>query len=201
MHTKEIFTKIWIYPRRVFRFIDQTGYSDFYFLLLMVSGAVSALQKRLDKGIEPDDVHSALFLGLIFGALFGWVTIYIYASFISFTGNWLDGKAKTHRILRTLSYANIPFACVIIIQGIQLYFIKYDILNASFSENEATFIRHGFAAIKTVLTAWTILLYIIGVSEVQRFNLIKSILNLLLPMLIFLIPIALIYFFAMGFHG
>jgi hypothetical protein len=127
--------------------------------------------------------------------LFGWIGTYIYASLISFTGRWLDGKAKTHRVLRTLAYANIPFVCSIFVHLIQLYLIKYDVLNTTFSENEQVAIQYIGLAIKAILTLWTVVLYTIGVAEVQGFSILTAILNLLAPILLFAIPLGLLLLF------
>ncbi len=197
---KDVFSKIWIQPRKVFRFIHETGYNNYFYLLLIVTGIISTLQRKLDKGIEQDDVVGVVVMSVIFGGLFGWIGTYIYASLISFTGKWLDGKAKTHRILRTLAYANIPFVCSIIIHLTQLYLIKYDVLSNSFSENEQVALQYGFIAAKGILMLWTLVLYVIGIAEVQGFSIMNAILNLLAPILMFLIPIGilLIFFYAVS---
>ncbi len=189
---KDVFSKIWIQPRKVFRFIHGTGYNNYFYLLLIVAGIISAFQRKLDKGIEQDDVVRVVVMSVFFGGLFGWITTYVYASLISFTGKWLDGKAKTHRILRTLAYANIPFVCSIFIHLIQLYLIKYDVLSTSFSENEQVALGYGFIAAKAILTLWTVVLYVIGIAEVQGFSIMNAILNLVAPVLMFLIPIGIL---------
>lgn len=198
LSNKEVFTQIWFYPRKVFRHINETGYSNYFYLLLTVSGIVSALQRKLDKGIEQDDVIGIFVMAVIFGGLFGWIGTYVYASLISFTGRWIDGRAKTHRILRTIAYANIPFACSIFIYFIQLYFLQYDVLNTSFSENEQAVILYVLISLKTILTIWTFILCVIGIAEVQEFSILKAVLNLILPLLLFLIPLGMFYLIAMG---
>ncbi len=191
---KDVFSKIWIQPRNVFRFIHATGYNNYFYLLLIVTGIISALQRKFDTGIvEQNMVISTVVMAIIFGGLLGWIGTYVYASLISFTGTWMDGKAKTHRILRTLVYANIPFACSIFIYAIQIYLIRYDVLNISFTESEQDIIHYGFMALKVILTCWTFVLYVIGIAEVQQFTLLKSFINLLLPILLFLVPLILLF--------
>lgn len=193
---KDVFSKIWVEPRKVFKFINQTGYSNYFYLLLTISGIISALQRKFEKGIEQNDVVGVVVIAVIFGGLFGWIGTYVYASLISFTGEWLDGKAKTHRILRTLAYANIPFVFSIFIYIIQLYLLRYDVLNIVFSENKQDAILYCFIGAKVILTAWTVVLYVIGIAEVQGFSILKAILNLVAPVLLLLIPIgALLLFF------
>ena len=159
---------------------------------MIVTGIISALQRRFDKGIDSDHVIGDVVMAVIFGGLFGWITTYVYASLISFTGRWLDGKAKTHRILRTLVYANIPFVCSISIHIIQLFLIKDDVLNTSFSENEQLVVHYIAIAIKAILTLWTVVLYVIGIAEVQEFSIMSAILNLVAPILMILIPIGIV---------
>jgi hypothetical protein len=41
---------------------------------------------------------------------FGWISYYIYAALISWSGKWMNGKGNTQLILRILSYAHcFPF--------------------------------------------------------------------------------------------
>jgi hypothetical protein len=195
---RDVLTHIWVYPRKVFRFIHETGYTNYFYLLLIVSGIISTLQRKLDKGIEQNEVVSVFIMAILFGGLFGWLGTYIYASLISFTGKWLDGKAKTHRILRTLAYANIPFVCSIIVYIIQLYFIKYDTLNTSFSEGERDTIFYMFISINAILTLWTVVLSVVGIAEVQAFSIGKAILNLVLPWLMLAVPLGIIILLYLG---
>jgi len=47
--------------------------------------------------------------------------------------------------------------------------------------------------LELLLGIWTIVLCVIGVSEVQKLSIGKSILNLLLPVLVFAVPIVIIF--------
>ena len=189
---KEVFTQIWLRPRKVFQFIHTTGYNHYFYLLLIITGIISALQRKFETGIvEENRVISTVVMAVIFGSLLGWIGTYVYASLISFTGAWLDGKAKTHRILRTLAYANIPFACSIFIYAIQIYLIRYDVLNTSFSEGEQTTIGYVLLSAKLILIACSLVLYVVGISVVQGFSITTAILNLILPVLLFVIPVGL----------
>ncbi|RYG13499.1 MAG: YIP1 family protein [Chitinophagaceae bacterium] len=191
LNDREVFSKIWLQPRKVFQFINRTGYSNHFYLLLFISGIISGLQRKFDKGIEQDQVVSTIVVAAIFGGLFGWLGTYIYASLISLTGTWISGKAKTHRIFRMLAYANIPFACSIFIYIIQLYLIKYNI-TSTFSSSGQIIIHYGLIAAKVIFVVWTAILYVIGIAEVQEFSIGKAILNLMAPVLLFVIPIALL---------
>lgn len=200
MKDKEVFTQIWLRPRPVFRFIETSGYQNYFYLILTLSGIASVLQRKLDKGVEQDSVASTLLISIIFGGLLGWLGIYIYAGLIRFTGEWIDGKAITHRIYRALAYANIPTACTIVIHLAQLYMIKYGVFDEMKSDNEASLIQYGLISIKAIFMAWTMTLYVIAVAEVQRFSIGKAILNLILPILLFTVPIGILLLIAYSYR-
>jgi len=46
--------------------------------------------------------------------------------------------------------------------------------------------------LEVVLGVWTIVLFVVGVSEVQKFSIWKAILNILLPVLLLLAVIVLV---------
>ncbi|MGF1923988.1 MAG: hypothetical protein ACQUHE_07385, partial [Bacteroidia bacterium] len=92
---KEVVTQIWIYPRKVFRYINETGYNKYFSLILFVCGIVGVLQRKLYSGVEQGEVFGEIVMAVIFGGLLGWISFYVYASLISFTGQWLGGSTKT----------------------------------------------------------------------------------------------------------
>lgn len=191
---KVVVGQIWLYPSKVIRLINETGYTKYFSTILFVSGTVGVLQRKLYSGVEQEDVFGVIVMAVIFGGLLGWISFYVYASLISFTGRWLGGSTKTHRIFRTITYANIPFAFTIFVFLIQLYLIRYSVL-ANLSENEQAVILNVLLLARCILGIWTFVLYVFGIAETQGFSLLKALLNLLLPLLMFLIPLSIFMLF------
>jgi len=133
---------------------------------------------------------------IILGGLLGWISYYIYAALINWTGKWLKGQGDTSSILRILSYAMIPSIISLIflipqigIYGVEIFKEDGDITSAGLFSN---ILVYGSLVLEFILGIWTIVFCVVGVSEVQKLTIGKSILNLLLPSIVFMVPILII---------
>ena len=140
---------------------------------------------------------------IIIGALFGWITYYLYSALISWTGKWLNGKGNTDSILRVLSFALIPSIVSIlllipqiIIYGNEMFKSDGDIISGGIVSN---IIVYSSMFLEFGLGIWTFVLCVIGISEVQKLSIGKSILNLILPVIVIMLPILIIVLIIYGF--
>lgn len=78
----------------------------------------------------------------------------------------------------------------IAIYGIALFQEDGDITSGSFAEN---IIFYGALVVEFVLTIWTFVLSIIGVSVVQEFSIGSALLNLIMPVLVIGVPLLLLF--------
>jgi len=195
----EIFTKIWFKPRMVFKYINDNQYDKYVYVLLILAGIMKSFDRAADKNMG--DNLSLIFvisICILLGGLLGWISYYIYTALISWTGKWLDGKGDTKSLLRMTSYAMIPaiLALVFIILqvglfGIELFQSGFDVSSYGLVSIVIYFITLIF---EIILGLWSLVIFVIGLSEIQKLSIGKSILNMLLPVFIIIIPIALIAF-------
>ena len=197
-----IFTRIWTSPRIVFKFINESSYNKFITVLLILGGITSTLNNASNKNMgDKMPLISVLIVCLIGGVIFGWLSFYMYAALLSWTGKWLKGKGNTKSLLRMISYALIPSLVVLLLVIIRVVILG----NAEFQSNVdildkgiiTTIIYFFSAFIEIVIVIWTLVLIVIGISEVQELSIWKSILNMILPgilLLVVLLPIAALAF-------
>ena len=195
---QEIFTFIWTRPRSVFKFLNDYKYDKFLYPLMILVGIVNAFERVSDKSIG--DSFSLLYtfaICIIFGGLFGWVSYYFYAALMSWTGKALDGKANTSSILRVLAYASFPHILTLILLILSIVVYGHNLLTI-----DGELSGHGlistifilvFLVIQLALSLATVVLGVIGISEVQGFGIGKAILNFIIPILLLMIPFLLIY--------
>lgn len=121
---QDVFTKIWTQPRKVFKFINDTQYEKYFYILLFFAGVVRALDRASTKNTGDDSsLFFILFFGVVLGGAFGWISYFIYAALTSWTGKWLDGAGDTTSIFRMMAYALLPstLALVFIIPQIAIF--------------------------------------------------------------------------------
>jgi len=62
---KDIFTKIWTEPRRIFKFINDTQYEKYLYILMIFAGMVRAFDRASSKDMGD---HSSMF-SIVFGCV------------------------------------------------------------------------------------------------------------------------------------
>jgi len=194
---KDIFTKIWTSPRKVFKFINDNHYDKYVNGLLFFAGISRAFDRASLKDMgDKMSLLAILAFCIIAGGLLGWISYYIYAALLSWTGKWLKGQGNTKSILRIISYALTPAIIALIflipqigIYGNEMFKSNGDIVSAGLVGN---IFVYGSLFLEFILGIWTIVFCVVGISEVQKLTIGKAILNLLLPLLVFAIPIIMI---------
>lgn len=195
---KEIFTKIWTAPREVFKYINDHNYDKYVKLLLILSGISSFFDRASMKNFgDSMSLWAVIAICIIGGGLLGWISTYIYAALMNWTGKWLNGEGNTTSILQMLSYAMIPsiFSMVflipqIFIYGNDLFQSDGDISSASLASNVVVY---SLMFLEFIVGVLTFVLFVIGTSEVQKLSIGKAVLNVLLPVFVIIIPIGLIF--------
>ncbi|MFN9798529.1 MAG: YIP1 family protein, partial [Bacteroidota bacterium] len=126
----------------------------------------------------------------------------LYAALISWTGKWLGGEAGTLSILRILAYAMLPSIVAFVflipqiaVHGIELFKKEGHVAGGGWLSNVMMF---SSLIIQTVLSIWTAVLAIVGISVVQNFSMGKAIVNAILPALVIGIPLVLFIFIVMS---
>lgn len=195
---EELFTKIWTRPRAVLKFINEFKYDKFSYPLLGVIGITNTMDGAVEGGMgHMFGLISILSICIIIGGLMGWISYYIFAALISWSGKALDGEANTQSIFRILIYASIPAVLVLILYIIQIFCWGLDVFKVNHDYTVGIIPQEIMfwliLAIELILSLFTLVFTVIGISEVQQFGIGKAILNLLLPIALVMIPVLLIY--------
>ncbi len=193
----EIFKNIWFSPREIFSYITKNEYDSFTYILLFLVGINRGFSQAILKNSGDNlPLLAIVLISIIIGGLFGWISYYIFAALLSWTGEWLGGKGDTKSILRMLAYAMIPSILSLLllipqlsIAGEGLFQSKFDIFSLDLF---SIYIYYISFFISTTLGIWSLVLYVIGLSEVQKFSVWKAIANVLIATLVIIVPIMLI---------
>ena len=201
---KDIFTKIWISPRMVFKSINDKRYNKFTTVLMILGGILSALNRAMNMNMgDRMNLMSVLIVCVIGGGIFGFLYFYIFAALMSWTGKWLKGRGNTKSLLRMISYALIPSLVVLFVMILRILLFGNDEFksNVDLFDNGILFtiITLFSILVEIGIGVWTLVILVIGTSEVQNLSIGKAILNLILPVIIIcavLIPVGAIAFIA-----
>lgn len=184
-------------PKKAFEFIHHYRYEHYMKLLLVLAGISNAFDRAVSSNSgDKMSLAGVIFMSVLIGGLLGWISFYIYAALIRWTGSWIKGKATIDDVLRIIAYAYVPSIFTMVFMIFQIIVLG----NAYFqSTTDITsydlvtqIIFYGCTIIQMALVVWTMVLMVIGVAEAQKFTLGKAFLNVLLPLLIIAVPLLLI---------
>lgn len=202
---KNVFLKIWTSPREVLKYINETNYDKYFYLLLFLSGISRGFDRASMRNMgDQMPLIGIIGLSIGLGGLLGWISFYFYSALLSWTGKWLKGVGDTKSIFRILAYSMIPSIIGLLflipqiaIYGNEVFKSDGDITSAGLVSN---LIYYCSLVIEFILGIWTMVLCVIGISEVQKLSIGKTILNIFLPVMIILIPILTIALLIRGFN-
>ena len=186
-------------PRFGFQRIIDEKLDKYKFWLISFLGISAMFGNSMSKGLGDRFGFIGLLLYVILGGpIFAIIWAYLLSGLISWTGKWLKGQAKTNDILNMISYATIPLILTLIIHLIYFGLFGSSIFTSSFDANDFglfPFIIYkvGFF-INLILLIYYCILFVIGVSVLQRFSILKSILNIFLGIFVILLPLTIIGF-------
>lgn len=200
---KDIFTNIWSSPRLVFKYINDFNYEKHVTFLLILAGITNALDRASTKSMGDDmSLIAVLTFCILLGGILGWISFYIYAALLSWTGKWLNAKGNTNSLLRMSAHAMIPSIVALLLLIPQIAIFGNGIFQSELDVNEggilSMLVFYITILMELILGLWTLVIFVIGISEFQKLSIGKSILNMILPGLLILVPIIIIAFIIKG---
>lgn len=163
-------------------------------LLLILAGISNGFDRASRENMgDTGSLAKIVVISILVGGLLGWISYYIYSALVSWIGQLFKGKADVKAIVRVMAYGSVPSiaALVMLVPQMIVYGKEMFTSNPVYDGGIlANIIFYGALFIELSLNIWSIVLYVIGVSEVQQFPIWKAALNLLLPALPFIMLLA-----------
>jgi hypothetical protein len=187
VNESKLIYEIWIKPTQTLKYILNTCPEKYVTLFIVLGGITEAINKASNKNNGDNmSTMAVLSFAIIGGALFGWISYYLYAFFLSITGKWLNGRAEPQQFRTVLAWASVPTISSLLLLIPELLIFGDDLFRSELSNSELSYtLLYGiFSLIEMVLGIWTIIITVKGISIIQEFGIGKSILNLFLPALL-----------------
>jgi hypothetical protein len=173
---------VWWEPRRTIRYLTAYRIDRWMLALAMMAGAVRTLFRLKDPGF------AGLLVNPLLGAFGGILSMYVTALLLRWVGTWFGGRARTWDIARAWAWSNVPivpvFALLLLIRiGLATALItdSEDLLNPFRLES----VVWGLVALGIVaLHLWSLVIFVVMLSEVQQWPLSRTLASLLTPILI-----------------
>ena len=169
---------VWLRPRRVFRELAARplGIADYLLAAAQGVGNLLALCRHVGAGAH-SSVEAILAISFAYGAVSGVVSVYLMAVIYGRLGLRAGGKSTTTQVIHVLAYGGVPMAASLAIW----------VLTALLA-GEATFVETPRADLEAFLALllhlqftsyvllfiWSIVLQVMGLSEIQGLTMRKA---------------------------
>lgn len=183
---------IWFKPKSTLEYILKFCPDKFVIPLLILGGISRAFDQASNKNYgDSQSLFSVIFLAIIGGGLFGWISYYLYIWLLDVSGKWLQGKGSFSELKTITAWSLVPsiFSLVFLIPEIIIFGIDLFRSEMSGANGIKESILYILGLLEFTCGIWTLVIFIKGVSIVQDFSTSKSILNAILPLFMLLILI------------
>ncbi|WP_121666247.1 Yip1 family protein [Mesonia aquimarina] len=192
----QILKNIWFQPSKTLRYMLMHK-SKYNAGLLMLLGAIAySFYKAVDKNVgDESSLYNILFIRSLIGTVVGVISFYIFSALLSVTGKWIGGKAEDNDFRFVLSWSFIPAIVGLFLLLLSLFIFGNDIFSSEIETDETWYewLYSAFLVVYFVLNFWSLVIFIKGIKIIQNFSTLKSIVNLLMPAIAFIIIIVLLF--------
>jgi Yip1 domain len=162
---------VWLRPRRVFRELASQPIGRLDYLLGAAQGMVGWLAwSRTQNAGATDSVAGILGKGVVLGSLIGVASLYVMATIYARLGKRAGGSSTRNQVIHVLAYGSVPMAASLgiwvltaVLAG-EATFMQ--VPRPDLETFPALLLRAQFIAY-VLLTIWSVVLQVMGLSEVQ----------------------------------
>lgn len=179
---------IWTQPRATIREIIADNPNRSLWILASIYGFCSLMNlfQSLMLGVRMST--GALFLlAVVLSPIWGYINFTVWSWFVTWTGKWFKGEGRFITIRSAYAWScvpitlNIPLWLLMVITFGHQLFVNFS--GQALSHSKVTFLFFILIS-KVVLAMWSLVIYLNALAEVQKFTMIRAILNVVVAALI-----------------
>lgn len=186
---EELLKTIWLQPAATLSYVLKHCPEKYMTLFFILGGIAAAIDRAANKNLgENLSLIAVLSTAIIGGALFGWLTYYLYAWTLSVTGKWLDGTAEPAPFRTLLVWALVPRIAILALLPFQILVFGEDLFRSTleFDYSISGLLLIFFGILELVLIIWSMVILVAGIRLIQDFSTGRAILNMTAPLLVFI---------------
>lgn len=191
---EQLFLKIWRRPKKVFTALSEYPELKTSIVLIVFSALLSGTERMQNFWYL---AHQTITLQVLMPFISG-TAISVCASIglillLQLTGRWMGGKASLSAQTSVYGFATLPLGLIVFLI-LPNFFVYKNMQESSYMQQQtnssfAYTLFLIFRFIKIGLSAWTLVLHIIGVATVQKFSYLKAFLNFVFASALIIIPL------------
>jgi len=178
---------MWTEPRKTIRGIITTDPSKQMLALCIVYGfPIMIHMARFFSAGTNFSMWTILLLSLLLSPIAGFIGISFTSALVYWTGKWINGKSKYKELRSAVAWSNVPTVVTCITWVILALSLGQGLFMAGFYAEEmplATLATFLFG-LQVIASIWSFVIFLIALSEVQKFSILRAIANVVIPFII-----------------
>ncbi|MGO4887306.1 Yip1 family protein [Anaerobacillus sp. MEB173] len=173
-HFNSLFT-VWFKPRETMRNLLENPNPKFFYFMMLFYGLSTALFELSDRGIGQEMPRVViLFIEIILGIVVGLIWYYLISGFLKWLGSLLGGKGRYRDLQIAVVCHAIPY---VVLTGLSiLAFLLFGDSSGLSDEGLISLGIYILSGIAIILSVWSIIIFVICLSEAHRFSIKKALL-------------------------
>jgi len=181
---------IWTQPRATIARIVAVNPNQSLWLLAGIYGFCSLMNMfqsmALGSALGPVGI---VILAIVLAPFWGWLNFSIWSVFVTWVGKWFRGMGTFKTIRSAYAWScvpivlNIPLWLLMVVLFGQQLFLNFP--DAHLLPQGQMMLLFAILIVKVVLAIWSLVIYLNALAEVQKFSVLRAILNVVVAGLIF----------------
>lgn len=184
-------------PKSSFKISLENNFEKQKYILILLSGISILLDNAVKQKIG-DHFGTIEIMIYIFalGPVFGFVWVYLLSAMLKLGGKIIKGRANIKDISTVITLSAVPIICMIFFNTLNYIVFGSQVFTSSLKESDFGNIQKyiyfaGYIA-NLLLMFYYLMLFITGISLIQKFSVFKSVMNIIISILIIMIPLIVI---------
>ncbi|MBX9924686.1 MAG: YIP1 family protein [Rhabdochlamydiaceae bacterium] len=174
---------IWIKPKQTVRAIIDFNVRYRFFILSVLYGLPTVLQTAQNLSLSSVLSMPAILIGcVILSPILGAIGLLLCTLFLTWTGRWIGGRASFLEMRCAVSWTNATNIVTVLIWAALIGRFKEILFFEGFVNMPMTTMDSAWLTacffIQLVVAIWSFILLMYAISEVHRFSVWKSLLNI-----------------------
>lgn len=188
---------IWTRPRRTVRWLVNNDPERQVMVLAGAAGFAGVVDRAILEGLGDHlGWPGILLISGIIGPVLGIMSLLIGAWLLRVTGRLLGGQASTGELVTAYAWSSVPAVASIALLAPALLLFGQELFTTRMPRVEAGGVHAvawtAYSGLKLLLGLWGIVLFLLAVSEVQRFSVPRALGNALLALAMVGVPLLLL---------
>jgi len=188
---------MWTRPRATIAQIVARDPTHLVLLLAAISGFSETLDRASMRSAgDTVGVPMIFVLAATAGAVGGIVTLYVGSWLLRWTGSWIGGRASPVHIRAAVAWSGVPAVWALLLWIPELALFGSELFTTATPRIDGSvgllLLFLAFSAIEIVIGAWTLVVALKALGQVQGFSAWKALANGTLAVLVIVVPIVLL---------